>query len=229
MHAWTYDEFKHIGVDFADPQQVARYDARQRTSIERQQQLVERLHITRDDLVIEFGPGTGAFSIAAAMAGARVVAVDISESMLDYASRKAAEMGLATIEFVHSGFLAYQHQGQPADFIVTQFAFHHLPDFWKAVAVRQFHDLLKPGGHFFLRDVVFSFDPLDYEAAIQGWIDEIASENGDSFSRADFEMHVRDEYSTYSWILEGMLQRAGFTVDATYTTPTYAEYDCIRG
>lgn len=228
MLAWTYDEFKHIGVDFADPQQVAIYDARQHTNIERQQQLVQRLGIRNSDRVIEFGPGTGAFSIAAASVGASVIAVDISQAMLDYASRQAVERGLQNIEFVRSGFLSYQHQGLPADFVVTQFAFHHLPDFWKMIALHQIHNMLKPGGQFFLRDVVFSFQPADYEASINVWIDSVASESGDGFSHADFEMHVRDEYSTFGWILEGMLQRTGFSANAAYTSPTYAEYTCTK-
>ena len=30
---------------------------------------------------------------------------------------------------------------------------------------------------------------------------------------AELEAHVREEHSTFAWILEGMLQRAGFRVD----------------
>jgi putative AdoMet-dependent methyltransferase len=225
---WLYDEFKHIGVDFADADQVRRYDARQQTNLEREQKLVARLGIAAGDIVVEFGPGTGAFSLAAAMNGAKVFAVDISQAMLDYAAAKAAEMKLDTIEFIQSGFLSYRHQAAPPDFVVTKFAFHHLPDFWKAIAIRQIYAMLKVGGQFYLRDVVFSFAPQDYEANIEAWINAVASETGDGFSRADFEMHVRDEYSTYGWILEGMLRQAGFSVHTNYESPTYAEYVCIK-
>ncbi len=225
---WIYDEFKHIGVDFADADQVQRYDARQQTNLERDQKLVARLGIAAGDVVVEFGPGTGAFSLAAAMSGARVYAVDISQAMLDYAAAKAADRQLDTIEFIHAGFLSYQHQGTSPDYVITKFAFHHLPDFWKAIAIRHIYTMLKSGGQFYLRDVVFSFAPQDYEANIEAWIDAVASETGVGFSRANFEMHVRDEYSTYGWILEGMLRAAGFTVHASYESPTYAEYVCIK-
>ena len=31
-----------------------------------------------------------------------------------------------------------------------------------------------------------------------------------------FETHVREEYSTFAWILEGMIARAGLTVTASH-------------
>jgi ubiquinone/menaquinone biosynthesis C-methylase UbiE len=178
--------------------------------------------------VVEFGPGTGTFARAAAQAGAQVIAVDISQAMLNYGRTKAEQNGLTNIQFVHAGFLTYAHTGNLVDFVVTKFAFHHLPDFWKTAALRRIYSILKPGGVFFLQDVVYSFGVDDADSAINLWIDAIASEQGSGFSRDDFEMHVRDEYSTFGWILEGLLQRTGFSVNATYSSPTYAEYLCIK-
>src|SRR5262245_60750603 len=104
MSGWVYDEFKHIGVDFADPQQVASYDARQQTNLEAEKHLVERLKIGAGATVVEFGPGTCAFSLAAVLAGAQVIAVDISQAMLDYGRSKAKASGCAAnIQFVHAG------------------------------------------------------------------------------------------------------------------------------
>ncbi len=48
------------------------------------------------------------------------------------------------------------------------------------------------------------------------------------FSREDCEAHVREEYSTYTWVLEGFLERAGFQiVEKSYPGPEYAEYICV--
>ncbi len=199
---WLFDEFKHIGVDFADPQQVQTYDDRQGTQLAGERQLVARLNIGEGDHVIEFGPGTGAFTLAAAEAGAHVIGVDISQAMLDYGQSKAAAMGLTNSSFVQSGFLSYQHEGNPVDFVVTKFAFHHLSDFWKAVALHRINQLLKMGGTFYLCDVVFSFKTEEYEHHLNQWIDEVAGDGGNGFSRRDFEMHIRDEYSPFAWILE---------------------------
>ena len=44
----------------------------------------------------------------------------------------------------------------------------------------------------------------------------------------DFETHVREEYSTFTWIIEGMLDRVGFEVESNYLSPTIAEYICRK-
>ena len=47
------------------------------------------------------------------------------------------------------------------------------------------------------------------------------------FSQKDFETHVREEYSTFSWVLEGLIARAGFEiVEKQYPSCEYAEYLC---
>lgn len=41
---------------------------------------------------------------------------------------------------------------------------------------------------------------------------------GDGWNRAELEEHVRDESSTFTWLLEPMMQQCGFEiVDATYS------------
>lgn len=225
---WWYDEFRHFAVDFDDPQQVAAYDARQGTTLAEERKLVQRLGIKTGQQVIEFGTGTGAFAQAAAETGASVIAVDISPAMLAYAEKRAAEAGLSDqITFVREGFLSYQHSGTAVDFIVTKYAFHHLPDFWKGITLKQFMGMVKTGGSLYLEDVIFSFAPDIVEHSIETWISDMG--NGESFSRIDFAGHVRDEYSTYGWILEGLMERAGFeVVERTYTAPTYANYLCVK-
>jgi putative AdoMet-dependent methyltransferase len=227
--AWMFDEYQQIGVDFADDEQVQNYDARQHTDVAAERRLVRRLNIGAGDTVIEFGPGTGAFAIAAAEIAGRVVAVDISPAMLRSVQARAAEANRSNVECVHGGFLTYQYQGKAADFVVTQYALHHLPDFWKAVALRGIGGMLNEGGTLFLRDVVYSFEPQEHEARLEAWISAAAGNGKEAFSRAEFEMHVRNEYSTFGWILEGLVQHAGLqVVEAHYHSPTYAEYVCRK-
>jgi putative AdoMet-dependent methyltransferase len=112
--------------------------------------------------------------------------------------------------------------------VITKFALHHLPDFWKVVALVRINRFLQMGGLFYLEDVVFSFQPESYRTAIQQWIDQ-ASASGESFSEKDFEGHVRDEYSTYSWIMEAMIKRTGFTIrKSEFRSPTIARYVCEK-
>lgn len=227
---WYFDESKMAGVDFEDAAQVAMYDRNQTASTpEKEQALVARLGISKNNTVVDLGAGTGNFAIQASRTGAFVHAVDISEAMIAYAQSKAQKSGTTSIQFHRAGFLSYEHQDSSADFVVTKNALHILPDFWKMAAFLKISSILKRKGIFYLRDAIFSFPPADYSASIDAWIEQVAKPEGEGWTAKDFEMHVREEHSTYGWIIEGMLTRAGFEiVEANYDAPTYAEYLCVK-
>jgi hypothetical protein len=97
------------------------------------------------------------------------------------------------------------------------------------VGLLRMASMLKVGGILYLRDVVFSFNPSDYGSRIDAWIERVTKPAGEGFTASDFETHVREEYSTFAWILEGMLARAGFEIEqADYLTPEYAQYVCRK-
>lgn len=119
--------------------------------------------------------------------------------------------GVGNVEVVRAGFLDYEHSGAPADVVYSRYALHHVPDFWKGVALARLHSALKPGGLLRLWDVVYNFEPIDAEARLEAWCATGGPNNDDgAWSRADYEEHIRDEHSTYTWILEALAQRAGF-------------------
>lgn len=72
---------------------------------------------------------------------------------------------------------------------------------------------LRTGGLLRLWDVVYNFAPVDAEDRLEAW----CSTGGDGivggWSRAELEEHVRDEHSTFTWLLEEMITRAGFGVE----------------
>lgn len=228
--AWYFDESKMVGVDFEDVTQVEAFDLKQASSTpEKERALVTRLGITSGHTVIDLGAGTANFAIQASLGGACVHAVDISQAMLAYARNKAQKAGVTNIKFHRAGFLTYEHDGDLADFVITKAALHILPDFWKMVAFVRVASMLKPGGILYLRDVIFSFPPTEYETSIDAWIEPVAKPEGEGWTARDYEMHVREEHSTFAWVIEGMLSRAGFNIaEANYLTPTAAEYLCIK-
>ncbi|MGY0489795.1 hypothetical protein [Streptomyces sp. WG-D5] len=128
-----------------------------------------------------------------------------------------------------AGFLDYDHRAEPADVVTSKAALHQLPDFFKQQALLNAAGMLRRGGTFYLWDVVFSFEPATAPAHVQRWIDTAGRPAGEGFTRADFEAHVREEFSTYTWIMEGMLDRAGFDiVSSTTPRPTHADFHCLR-
>ena len=81
-----------------------------------------------------------------------------------------------------------------------------------------------------LRDLAFSFPSTDAEAGLERWIAATARETPDlGWTRAELETHVRDEHSTFTWLLEPMLVQAGFEiVEAAYAPiGAYADYTCV--
>jgi ubiquinone/menaquinone biosynthesis C-methylase UbiE len=161
-------------------------------------------------VVVDLGAGTGQFALAAAAVAGRVVAVDVSAVML---ARLREKLRQREVEVVQAGFLTYQHTGDLADLVYSHFALHHLPDFWKALALGRMAAMLRPGGHLRLSDVVYGFDAADAEERIEAWIARTLSDDIDSgWTRAELAEHVRDEHSTFTWLLEPMIERAGFEI-----------------
>jgi putative AdoMet-dependent methyltransferase len=213
---WFYDELKHAGVDYSDPAQVQVYDERHRKFRDYQKgadAILQALGFGTPPAVIDMGCGTGAFALYAAPRCQRIYAVDVSPAMLAYTRQKAEQAGLDNIVFCQGGFLTYSHEAAPADAVVSTAVLHHLPDFWKQIGLRRMAPMLKPGGRLYLFDVVFPADLPDYARQFDAFVEGMTKSVGPEFG-AEAETHLRDEYSTYDWVLEGFLARAGFQIDS---------------
>jgi SAM-dependent methyltransferase len=149
--------------------------------------------------------------------------------MLDHLRARAAEEGAANLECVRAGFLGYEHTGPPADAVHTRHALHQLPDFFKAVALDRAARLLRPGGVLRLRDLVFDFRPGEAGDVLEEWMAHAADDPERGYTRRDYVEHVRTEYSTFRWLLEPMLEAAGFeVVEAEYEGRLFGTYTCLR-
>jgi ubiquinone/menaquinone biosynthesis C-methylase UbiE len=220
---WALDEIARAGRENLDANHVARYDGKEDAGAAGELALLRRLGLGADSVVVDLGAGTGQFTIAAAATCARVVAVDVSPVMLARLRTKVDASGVANVEVVQSGFVSYEHDGDPADFVYSRYALHHLPDFWKAVALQRMHDILRPGGVLRLWDIVYSFDIAEAEERIEAWCESGGTDVEGDWIRTEFEEHVRDEHSTFSWLLEPMLRSAGFEIeDAVYTPDRFS-------
>jgi ubiquinone/menaquinone biosynthesis C-methylase UbiE len=207
---WFIDELAYAGRENLDAGHVARYDDKEDARASAEVALLKDLGMTRESLVVELGPGTGQFTVAVAPVCARVIAVDVSAPMLRRLRDKVASLG--NVELVQAGFLTYQHAGSPADFVYSRLALHHLPDFWKAVALDRIRRILRPGGVLRLWDVVYDFAPSEVEDRIEAWCATAGDAVDQDWIRAELEEHVRDEHSTFTWILEPMIERSGFEI-----------------
>jgi ubiquinone/menaquinone biosynthesis C-methylase UbiE len=209
---WFIDELEFAGRENLDAEHVERYDGKEDADAVAEVALLRELGLASESRVVEFGAGTGQFTVVAARACARVTAVDVSPVMLRRLEQKAAALGLRNVELVRAGFLSYEHPGEPADFVYSRFALHHLPDFWKVVAFDRLRGILRPGGVVRLWDVVYDFAPAEAEERLEAWCATGGDGVEGEWSRAELEEHVRDEHSTFTWLLEPMMRRAGFEI-----------------
>ena len=229
--AWVVDEVAYAGRENFDPAHVARYDGKMDAEAAGELAALQAAGLGEDATVIDMGAGTGQFALVAADAVHRVIAVDVSPVMLEHLRAKLRSRGVGNVECVEGGFLTYEHAGEPVDLVYSRFALHHLPDFWKARALVRMGDLLRPGGTLRLSDVVYGFEPAEAERCLERWISETASEGVEGgWTRAELEEHVRDEHSTFTWLLEPMLERAGFAIEeADYSEDRIvARYRCVK-
>lgn len=227
--AWFPDELAHAGHEHLDPAYVPTYDAKAQTDPAEDLATLARFGFGPESTMIDLGAGTGTIALAAAKICRSVVAVDVSALMLEAVTAKAAAEGITNLTTVQAGFLSYQHPGEPVDVVYSRHALHHLPDFWKAVALVRIAGMLKPDGILFLRDLVYHLQPGEVEAVMEPWFAHAAPTPDVGWTRAELEEHVREEYSPFSWVLEPMLERSGFRIEEVQRNgKLYAAYVCRK-
>ncbi len=204
-----FDEFAHAGAEHLDPEYVAAYDRKARSDPSEDLAVLRGLGFSERSVLVDLGAGTGTFSIAAAPWCGRVVAVDVSPAMLAALEAKLDRSGITNVECVRAGFLTYIHRGDAVERIAT---------------------LLRPGGVLRLRDLVFSFALPEAGRVLEAWLFAAPRDAAEGWTREELETHLREEYSTFSWLLEPMLLRAGFQVQAAThsTSQTFSAYTCVK-
>lgn len=223
---WRLDERAGAGRENLDVVHVSRYDAKMDGDAFAEVRLLQALGLESGSTVLDLGAGTGQFTLAVAPVCSRVVAADVSPVMLERLRGKVDTSGHRNIECVCAGFLSYEHAGEPVDFAYSRYALHHLPDFWKAQALVRLGRFMRPGAVLRLWDVVYSFQPEEAPERIERWCATGGTGVETDWTRAELEEHVRDEHSTFTWLLEPMIARSGFQIDAADYSPDgmFAKY-----
>lgn len=223
---WLLNEMAYAGRENLDLDHVTRYDKKEDAKANEELQILKKLGLNQQSLVVDFGAGTGQFTLAAALECDQVIAVDISSVMLDVLRAKVIGSGVLNVEVVQSGFLTYEHSGRDADFVYSRFSLHHLPDLWKVIALKRIRSIMKLGGMLRIWDVVYNFEPMEAEKRLENWCSTFDTAGSDEWSRSDIEEHIRDEYSTFTWLFEPMIEQNNFIIEQKEYSPDgiFAKY-----
>lgn len=119
-----------------------------------------------DDVAVDLGCGTGLLALPLAGVAARTYAVDSSAQMLQRLSQRADQAGVATLELVHADLRELPLEDESATLVVSNYAFHHLPDTGKELALSETRRVLRPGGRLVVCDMMFGLSLAARDRAI---------------------------------------------------------------
>ena len=113
MYNWQYDEMRQVEIGYTDPKNVEEYDPNMqkiRDFKREYEEIFNYINISSEKTIIEFGTGTGEFTLEAAKRCSKVYAIDVSKTMLEIAKNKARHRKIHNIEFCNAGFLTYENK-----------------------------------------------------------------------------------------------------------------------
>lgn len=169
--------------------------------------LLRLANISGGERVLDAGTGTGHTALALAAQGADVLAIDLTEAMLDQGRAVAAERQLYNIRFERADVELLPYPDAAFDLVVTRYSAHHWPH--PGVALAEFARVLRPAGRLLLADTAAFDEPLS-----DTFLNSIELLRDTS--------HVRD-HTVGQWL--GMLQAAGFSASLSFRWNVRLEFD----
>jgi SAM-dependent methyltransferase len=120
--------------------------------------MLERAALRGAERVLDVGCGAGHTALAFAPHAREVVALDMTEEMLEQTARLAAQRGLRNLAVQRGLAEALPFADASFDVVTSRFCAHHYGD--PAGATREAARVLRPGGRYLLVDCVALEDPV---------------------------------------------------------------------
>ena len=115
-------------------------------------ELIEKLTINPNDVIMDFGCGPGYYTIELAKKAKRVMAVDLSPEMLKKAQNKAEKAGVKNIQFLQSNGTNIQLEDNSVDMILLVTVYHEVGE--SEAVLKEFNRILKPEGKLIIVEVI---------------------------------------------------------------------------
>lgn len=111
--------------------------------------------LTADDRVVDLGAGTGFLTLTVATDVDRVLAIDLSQRMLDVLADRARDLDLDNVTTLTADLSTVTLEPASVDAIVSSYALHHLHDADKIAVLERARTWLAPGGRIVIADMMF--------------------------------------------------------------------------
>lgn len=145
--------------------------------------LVQRLAPRPGEKILDVATGTGAVAVALAQrltGNGRVMAVDISERMLDRAYANVRRMALHNVDLHPMDATALEFRSGYFDAVACSFGLFFMPDMVEAL--REWRRVLRPGG----RIALTGFGPGAFQPAVADYCRTLRDCGGPDLTPADF-------------------------------------------
>lgn len=166
--------------------------------------LVQRLAPRPGEKILDVATGTGAVAVALGQhlvgGSGRVMAVDISERMLDRAYANVRRMALHNVDVHPMDATALEFRSGYFDAVACSFGLFFIPDMVEAL--REWRRVLRPGG----RIALTGFGPTAFQPLADNYCSTLRACGGPELSAQDFPWQRLATAETF----EQLLQAAGF-------------------
>jgi len=106
--------------------------------------ILAKLNLSRSDVVVDLGPGTGYFTFPIAESVAHVVGVEIEDKMLKVIRQRTAERSVENVSVVRGDMGRMPIADSSADHVLAAFVYHEVES--QANLMAECARILRPGG-----------------------------------------------------------------------------------
>jgi tRNA (cmo5U34)-methyltransferase len=182
--------------------------------------------------LLDLGCGAGNFSLRllSRLRLESVTLIDLSQPMLAAAERRIGEASSAQVTAIQSDLRSFSWPHGEFDIVVAAAVLHHLrtKDEWREAFARVY-DSLRPGGSFWIFDLVTSGHP-PLEALMQRrYADYLTALGGADYQQKVFDYIDREDTPQSLWFQLKLLEDVGFTViDVLHKNACFAAFGGVK-
>ncbi|WP_188456566.1 class I SAM-dependent methyltransferase [Virgibacillus oceani] len=148
-------------------------------------------------IVLEFGVGTGNLTEKLLKSGKKVYGIEPSRPMRELAVQK-----IPALDVKDGDFIDFPETADPIESIVSSYAFHHLTDSEKAIAIEKYASMLPEYGKVIFADTMFESDQAK----------EKAIKDAEAKGYSELAEDLKREYYPTTGVLESIFISNGFNV-----------------